>query len=154
MLADLAKKHENLAAVKYSTQSIRDLYDMATADTDLAFYVVDSGYEYASLFGDMGLISSFIAVDSARVWDFFKAGQAKDYPKLIKMARFIRELSDALVKNVDLTRIDSAYDKAFVRFANPAFPSRLYPPYEGMNDADFMAMSNAMKLVLNKYSEG
>jgi len=149
----LAEEIPNLVAAKCSSSNIMELYEMATANTDLTFYVVDLGYEYASMFGSVGLISSFICVDSAHLWEYFNAGQRQDFPVLIKMSRYIMELS-SVFNMVDGSLIDSAYDKAIDRVADGSFPSRLMPPYTGISEEDFESVSAAMRRVIAKYHEG
>ncbi|MCL1854327.1 MAG: dihydrodipicolinate synthase family protein [Clostridia bacterium] len=152
-LVALAEEIPNLAAAKCSTRNITELYEMATAETGLTFYVVDLGYEYASMFGSVGLISSFICLDSAHLWAYFNAGQRQDFPLLIQMSRYIVELLSAF-DTVDASLIDSAYDKAIGRVADGSFPSRLMPPYTGLSEEDFQTVAVAMRRVVAKYQEG
>ena len=51
-------------------------------------------------------------------------------------------------KNALLALADGAYDKLFVKYSIPEFPQRLYPPYEGVTDAQFAAFDRAVRQAL------
>ena len=149
----IGDENPNFVAVKYSCSDIYQLYNIATANSELSFYVVDNGYLCASMFGQVGLISSFICLDSNAVWDFFNAGQNGDFETLKKTARLLFELNKAYAC-VESDLIDAAFDKSSVSVFDPDFSYRLHPPYSGLSKDEFDQMAAVTKETLRKYKAG
>ena len=149
----IADENPNFVAVKYSTPNIFQIYDVAVANTELTFFIVDMGYEYASMFGKVGLISSYISIDSEAVWEYFNAGQRGDFQVLSKNGRYIMELNSAF-DAVEGDYIDAAYDKAIVSITDPDFSYRIRPPYSGLSKEEFDRVKALKKDTISKFNAG
>lgn len=146
----LAQHHPNLVAVKYSTVDVYEIEAIMNTECPLTFYFVDNGYTFGSMFGECGFLNSFASVDFDLSWKHFEAGRAKDYSTLLKMERYLFELTQAF-SDVPGDRIDAAYDKSIERVHLPELSQRLYPPYEGISDEDFILVKQKMLDAVKKY---
>lgn len=146
----LALNHPNLVAVKYSTMDLYEIEGIMNTDCPLAFYFVDNGYTFGSMFGECGFLNSFASVDFGLSWKHFEAGRTKDYKTLLKMESYLFALTRAFSEAPD-DRIDAAYDKSIERVNLPELSQRLYPPYEGISDEDFEKVKEKMLRTVEKY---
>lgn len=148
----IAREVPNLVGAKYSTPNMYEIHSLAQADCPMAFYLVDGGYGYGAMVGTFGLLNSFASVDLDLAWQWFYAGQNKDYAKLVDLTTMSMRLSDALgVVNRPL--MDSALDKTIERVADSRFSNKLYPPYEGLTEEEFAVVDQGMKQVLAEYRQ-
>jgi dihydrodipicolinate synthase/N-acetylneuraminate lyase len=146
----LAAAVPNLVAVKYSTSNMYEIYSIVSADCPLAFYMVDGGYTYGAMLGTCGFLNSFAAIDADLAWKYFYAGQNRDYPTLLDLDLYYKELNDCFLP-VTREVIDSAMDKTIERVANNQFSNTLYPPYQGLTEEEFALIDRGMKAVRTKY---
>lgn len=148
----IAKEVPNLVAAKYSTSNMYEIYTLAQAECPMSFYLVDSGYAFGSMIGEFGLLNSFASVDMDLAWQWFHAGQNKEYEKLVDLTTMYMRLSDALAI-VNRPIMDAALDKTIERVADHRFSNKLYPPYEGLREEEFAIVDRGMKQVLAEYQE-
>ncbi len=146
----LAREFPNLAGAKFSSSNIYEIYGIATADTPLSFFLVDCGYTYGAVNGEVGLLNSFASIDFELSWKYFEAGRRRDLAQLQLLGNYMFELSDCL-SCVEEDLIDAAFDKMIERVADPDFCNRPYPPYQGIGEADFVKIRDGMRAVVEKY---
>jgi dihydrodipicolinate synthase/N-acetylneuraminate lyase len=142
---ELADRHPNLVGTKNCTDSLSLVYNLIHEAPQLQHFLTEVGYLYGSLFGECGVLASFVTGWS-RLHELFEAGQNRDvarYPQLVGECRlFLKLLLEALGPH---DRIDGAYDKVFDRVHVPDFPLRLLPPYQSTSDAEFEQFVSSMR---------
>jgi dihydrodipicolinate synthase/N-acetylneuraminate lyase len=146
----LAREVPNLVAAKYSTGNMGEINNIVDADCPITFFLVDKGYTYGSMKGSCGLLNSFASVDLQLAWKYFYAGQNRDYATLLDLDSYYKELNDSF-NFISRDMIDSAFDKSIERMADPEFNNTLYPPYQGLTEAEFKIVDAKMKATLKKY---
>lgn len=149
---EIAPQVPNLVGAKYSTGNLGEIYELAKADCPVTFFLVDTGYAIGAMMGTFGFLNSFASLDLPLSWEFFKAGQEKDYEKLIMFFDLYNRIA-APLSAVGRPMIDAAYDKTIERVADPSFPNHLYPPYEGLTEEEYRFVDREMKKVLREYRE-
>jgi hypothetical protein len=132
----LAEAHPNLVATKNCGDSLAHLRSLIDDAPQLQHFLSESGYVYASLFGECGILASFI-MNWPRQIELWEAGRRRDAATLATIQREVNLLLRTLFEVVPDNRIDGAYDKMFEKMYDPEFPLRLLPPYEGATDAEF-----------------
>lgn len=147
---ELAREIPNLVAAKYSTMNLIEIRQIATVDCPITFYLVDNGYCYGAMMGSCGYLASFAEVDYPLSWRQFKAGQQRDYAKLVEMDRCLTELSGAFA-GVQGPKIDAALDKSITAATLPGMSHRLLPPYHGLTDAEFANAKAVITATVDKY---
>jgi dihydrodipicolinate synthase/N-acetylneuraminate lyase len=149
----LAEEVSNLVAVKYSTGNIGEISNILKADSPLTFYMVDTNYTFGSMKGTCGFLNSFASIDMDLAWEYFCAGQNRDYETLLHLDSFYKELNGCF-DIIDRELIDSAFDKTIERVADHSFRNTLYPPYKGLTEEEFKIIDGRMKIVVAKYKSG
>jgi VCBS repeat-containing protein len=146
----LASEIPNLAGVKHSTPNLYETYDVATADTPLAFYLVDSSYTFGAPLGEVGFLNSFASIDLDLSWKYFYAGQKGDLDTLFGLGKYFIELVKAF-DCVQGEKMDSALDKTIERVADGRFSNKLYPPYESLTETEFAQVNESVHKTAEKY---
>lgn len=146
----LEKEIPNLAGVKYSSSDIYEIYSIATAETSLAFYLVDNGYTYGAMNGEVGFLNSFASVNFNLSWKYFEAGQKKDFKTLNLLSNYFFELNKSF-SCVEGDLMDSAFDKTIERVADDSFNNTVYPPYECVKETEFQQIRESMQKTVKKY---
>lgn len=132
----LAEAHPNLVATKNCGDSLAHLRSLIDDAPQLQHFLSESGYVYASLFGECGILASFI-MNWPRQVELLEAGRRRDAATLALIQREVNVVLRTLFEVVPDNRIDGAYDKLFERMYDPEFPLRLLPPYQGASEAEF-----------------
>ncbi len=130
----LADAHPNFVAVKASTSDPAVVADLLAVSPRLRFYFTEMGYAIARRTHDVGLLISIASVNHRRAREFVSgddARRAADVADFEKMIASLKEIAGGRY------HIDGAFDKMFVRFADPDFPLALVPPYAGPTEEDF-----------------
>lgn len=132
----LAEEHANLVATKNCGDSMAHLQSLLEDAPQLQHFLSETGYAYASLYGECGLLASLI-MSWPKMHALLEAGKKRDLASLNTLQRecniVMRTLFEALPDN----RIDGAYDKLFEKMHDPEFPLRLLPPYVGFSDEEY-----------------
>lgn len=132
----LAEEHANLVATKNCGDSMAHLQSLLEDAPQLQHFLSETGYAYASLYGECGLLASLI-MSWPKMQALLEAGKQRDLAALNTLQRecniVMRTLFEALPDN----RIDGAYDKLFEKMHDPEFPLRLLPPYVGFSDEEY-----------------
>jgi len=136
--ARLADSHPNLVATKNCGDSLSHLRSLLEDAPQLQHFVSESGYVYASLFGECGILASFV-MNWPKLWALFEAGKRHDVDALVAIQREISIVTQTLFETVPDGRIDGSYDKLFEKLYDPEFPLQLLPPYVGSSDDEFQA---------------
>jgi dihydrodipicolinate synthase/N-acetylneuraminate lyase len=146
----LADEFKNLVAVKFITNSVNEVHQLAALDSPLQFFLLDGLYGYASMLGEFGLLISLLNVSYKVANQYFEAGTNKDFDTCLKIADGFFKGHKALMKNCPpgSGKMDGAWDKTFVTFGIPEFPQSLHPPYIGFTDAQVAAFQAEMKQIL------
>ena len=146
----LAQLVPNLVAAKYSTHNMPEIYTLAKTQCPITFYLVDGGYTFGAMVGQFGFLNSFYSINMKLAWEYFEAGQNRDYETLLHGDAFYRDASECF-SFIERPLIDSAYDKSIERVADPDFDNKLYPPYMGLTEDEFEKVNKTMREVIEKY---
>ena len=66
--------------------------------------------------------------------EYYNAALNKDQKTVSRIHSEFSVLYEILFKNVPAGKIDATYDKLFLKFSIPDFPTRLLPPYIGATE--------------------
>ena len=149
----LAAEHPNLVATKSGGHTVAAMLALIEGTPDLCHFVTELDYAAACLLGyPCGLLVSVSAVHPARSREFFDAGQRGDGDALRRLTRELNRIRAQIIAVVAQERghMDGAYDKLYAHLADPEFPLRLLPPYQGASPAAF----ETLKTWLSKESSG
>mgnify|MGYP000860388835 CR=1 FL=1 len=131
---ELASRHPNLVGTKNCTDSMSFVYDLLQESPQLQHFFSEVGYLYGSLFGECGVLASFVT-GWQRLHELFDIGKRRDvaqYPELMReLSLYIKLLKECVSAEIHM---DGAFDKLFDKVHVPEFPLRLLPPYEGTPD--------------------
>ncbi len=132
----LAEEIPNLVAVKFIAPSFEEIHTFATLDLPIRIYLLEYAYGYGSMVYDQfGYLASITNCSYKIMRAYYKAGVEKDWETIRKIHDDFPVVFDTLFANCPADKIDSSYDKLFLQFTIPEFPSRVLPPYVGCTDA-------------------
>jgi dihydrodipicolinate synthase/N-acetylneuraminate lyase len=134
----LADAHPNLVATKNCGDSLSHIRSLLDDAPQLQHFLSEAGYVYGSMFGECGILASFI-MNWPRLHALFEAGQRRDWATLALIQREIDVVIETLFETVPDGRIDGSYDKLFEKMYDPEMPLRLLPPYIGSSDEEYAA---------------
>jgi dihydrodipicolinate synthase/N-acetylneuraminate lyase len=140
----LAASHPNLVATKNSSDSLSFTAELLERAPDLQHFLNETGYLYARLSAECGLLASFVT-NWPRLRLLFDAGQRRDLEMIAQLQREIRVYSSLLGFLGDSVHIDGAYDKMFARINDLEFPLRLLPPYSFVSEDQFQQFAAALR---------
>ncbi|MFN7770762.1 MAG: dihydrodipicolinate synthase family protein [Planctomycetaceae bacterium] len=135
---ELARRHANLVATKNCGDSLSHIQSLIEDAPELTHFLSENGYVYGSLWGECGILVSFI-MNWPRLHELYEAGRRRDVARLVAIQREIRIVIQTLFETVPDNRIDGSYDKLFEKMYHSEFPLRLLPPYIGSSDEEFEA---------------
>lgn len=134
----LAEEHPNLVASKNCGDSMAHIQSLLEDSPQLQHFLSETGYAYGSMFGECGLLASFI-LSWPKMQALLEAGKRRDHATLAQIQRECNIVTRTLFETVPSNRIDGAYDKIFEKMHDPEIPLRLQPPYVGSSDDEFRA---------------
>jgi dihydrodipicolinate synthase/N-acetylneuraminate lyase len=140
----LAKEHPNLVATKNCGDSMTHIQSLLEDSPQLQHFLSEMGYVYGSLFGECGLLASFI-MSWPKMQALLEAGKRRDFPTLATLQRECNIVMRTLLETVPDNRIDGAYDKLFEKMYDPEYPLRLLPPYVGPSDDEYRAFVQLLR---------
>lgn len=132
----LAAEHPNLVATKNCGDSQSHLRSLIEDAPQLQHFLSEAGYVYGSLFGECGILVSFI-MNWPKIQALFEAGQRRDVAGMVSIQREVDVVMQTLFEAIPDNRIDGSYDKLFERMYEPDMPLRLLPPYLGSSDEEY-----------------
>ena len=132
----LADEHPNLVATKNCGDSQSHLRSLIEDAPQLQHFLSEAGYVYGSLFGECGILASFI-MNWPKQKALFEAGQRRDVATLVSIQREVDIVLQTLFETIPDNRIDGSYDKLFEKIYQPEMPLRLLPPYIGTSDEEY-----------------
>ncbi len=132
----LAETHPNLVASKNTGDSLSHIRSLLDDAPQLQHFLSEAGYIYGSLFGECGILASFVT-NWPKLQALFDAGKQQDIATLVSIQHEVNVVLKTLFEAVPDDRIDGAYDKLFVKMYNPNFPLRMLPPYVGSSDNEY-----------------
>lgn len=141
---ELARRHANLVATKNCGDSLSHIQSLIEDAPELTHFLSENGYVYGSLWGECGILVSFI-MNWPRLRELYEAGRRRDVDRLVAIQREIRVVIQTLFETVPDNRIDGSYDKLFEKMYHPEFPLRLLPPYIGSSDEEFHTFVNLLR---------
>ncbi len=134
----LAAAHPNLVASKNGTDQMARIRGLLTLAPQMRHFITETGYAYASLVDECGLLISMSSVNPEMGKAYFEAGQGRDVQTLLDMQGELMDLVADLLAQVDARmHMDGGYDKLYCKLHDPDFPLRLLPPYRSSSDAEF-----------------
>lgn len=134
----LAAVHSNLVATKNCGDSQSHLRSLMEDAPQLQHFLSEAGYVYGSLFGECGILASFI-MNWPKIKALWEAGRRHDVAAMVSIQREVDIVIQTLFETVPDSRIDGSYDKLFEKMYDPEFPLRLLPPYVGSSDDEYQA---------------
>jgi dihydrodipicolinate synthase/N-acetylneuraminate lyase len=134
----LADAHPNLVATKNCGDSLSHLRSLMEDAPQLQHFLSEAGYVYGSLFGECGILASFI-MNWPKLQALWEAGRRRDIEAMVSIQREVDIVIQTLFETVPDGRIDGSYDKLFEKMYDPEFPLRLLPPYVGSSDQEYQA---------------
>lgn len=140
----IAQANPNLVATKNCGDSLSHLRGLIEDAPELMHFLSESGYMYGSLFGECGILASFI-MNWPKLHALFDAGKRRDAQTMAKILREIDIVTETLFETIPGDRIDGSYDKLFEKMYDPKMPLRLLPPYIGSSDEEFRAFVRLLK---------
>jgi dihydrodipicolinate synthase/N-acetylneuraminate lyase len=140
----LAELHPNLVATKNCGDSLAHLRSLQLDATPLQHFLSEAGYVYGSLFGECGILASFI-MNWPKQQALFEAGQRQDVATLVAIQREVDIVIKTLFETIPSDRIDGSYDKLFEKMYVPEMPLRLQPPYLGSTDDEYHAFVKLLR---------
>lgn len=113
---------------------------------ELMHFMGEGNFPNGSMFGQVGLLSSFAEVAPHRSRELFEAGVKRDVATLFRLqAEFATFGADIFSVVSSGPHMDGAYDKMLVKLGLlPEFPLRLLSPYQGFTDEDYRAMRQVL----------
>lgn len=132
----LAAAHPNLVATKNCGDSLSHLRSLILDAPQLQHFLSEAGYVYGSMFGECGILASFI-MNWPKMRALWEAGRRRDVATMVAIQREVDLVIQTLWETVPGDRIDGSYDKLFEKMYDPEFPLRLLPPYVGSSDKEF-----------------
>jgi dihydrodipicolinate synthase/N-acetylneuraminate lyase len=132
----LAAEHPNLVATKNCGDSQSHLRSLIEDSPELQHFLSEAGYVYGSLFGECGILASFI-MNWPKLRALFDAGQRCDVATIVAIQREVDIVLQTLFEAIPDNRIDGSYDKLFEKMYEPDMPLRLQPPYIGSSDEEY-----------------
>lgn len=132
----LAEEHPNLVATKNCGDSQSHLRSLIEDAPQLQHFLSEADYVYGSLFGECGILVSFI-MNWPKIRALFEAGQRRDVATMVSIQREVDIVIQALDEAMPDDRIDGSYDKLFEKMYEPDMPLRLLPPYIGSSDEEY-----------------
>lgn len=140
----LADEHPNLVATKNCGDSQSHLRSLIEDAPQLQHFLSEAGYVYGSLFGECGILASFI-MNWPKQKALFEAGQHRDVATLVSIQREVDIVLRTLFETIPDNRIDGSYDKLFEKMYQPEMPLRLLPPYIGTSDEEYHSFVRLLK---------
>ena len=140
----LADEHPNLVATKNCGDSQSHLRSLIDDAPQLQHFLSEAGYVYGSLFGECGILASFI-MNWPKQKALFEAGQRRDVSTLVSIQREVDIVLRTLFETIPDNRIDGSYDKLFEKMYQPEMPLRLLPPYIGTSDEEYHSFVRLLK---------
>ena len=132
----LAAEHQNLVATKNCGDSQSHLRSLIVDAPELQHFLSEAGYVYGSLFGECGILASFI-MNWPKLRALYEAGQRRDVATMVAIQREVDIVLQTLFEAIPDNRIDGSYDKLFEKMYEPDMPLRLQPPYIGSSDEEY-----------------
>jgi len=132
----LAEAHPNLVATKNTGDSLSHIRSLLDNARQLQHFLSEAGYIYGSLFGECGILASFV-MNWQKLRDLFDAGKQRNAATLSSIQREVDVVVQTLCESIPDDRIDGAYDKLFAKMNDPAFPLGMLPPYIGSSDDEY-----------------
>jgi dihydrodipicolinate synthase/N-acetylneuraminate lyase len=140
----LAAAHPNLVATKNCGDSLAHIRSLIEDSPQLQHFLSEAGYVYGSLFGECGVLASFI-MNWPKLKALWEAGRRRDLDAMVSIQREVEIVFRTLFETVPEGRIDGSYDKLFAKMYDPEFPLRLLPPYVGSSDDEFQAFVRLLR---------
>lgn len=140
----LAEAHPNLVATKNCGDSLSHLRSLIEDAPQLQHFLSEAGYVYGSMFGECGILASFI-MNWPKLKALWDAGSRHDVATMVSINREVDVVIQTLFEAVPDSRIDGSYDKLFEKMYDPEFPLRLLPPYVGSSDDEFHAFVRLLR---------
>ena len=140
----LAQLHPNLVATKNCGDSLAHIRSLQVDASPLQHFLSEAGYVYGSLFGECGILASFI-MNWPKQRALFEAGQRHDIATMVAIQQEVDIVLKTLFEIIPGDRIDGSYDKLFEKMYVPEMPLRLQPPYLGSTDEEFQAFVNLLR---------
>lgn len=134
----LAEAHPNLVGTKNCGDSLAHIQSLIEDAPQLQHFLSENGYVYGSLFGECGILASFI-MNWPKLKALWEAGRRRDFATMVSIQREINIVIQTLFETVPDGRIDGSYDKLFEKMYDPEMPLRLLPPYIGSSDEEYRA---------------
>lgn len=96
------------------------------------------------MYETVSLLPSILCCNYDVALKYYEAGRNKDFETLKTIDSQIMRARAVLDQTLPVGAIDGAYDKCFDRIHNESLSQRLYPPYHGTSDEQYVAFKEQM----------
>jgi dihydrodipicolinate synthase/N-acetylneuraminate lyase len=130
----LAGRHSNLAAIKFSSSDAAVVRELVTGCGPLQCFLTEPAYVLARDYVDCGLL---VSLSGARVGlpARFAAARGDELRELGRLAFDIDDLLEQCFRETSPhAHMDGAYEKVLARAHGAKLPLRLLPPFEGATE--------------------
>ncbi len=136
----------NLVATKTTSGGLEGAEDLMRHSAELMHFMSEGNFPHGSMYGSVGLLSSYGELVPKMSFEFFEAGQRQDVETLFKMQHQFETLNTDLWEAAASTpHMDGAYDKMLTKLRMlPDFPLRLLSPYQSFTDDDYRAIKRVL----------
>jgi dihydrodipicolinate synthase/N-acetylneuraminate lyase len=138
----LADRHENLAAIKFTSSDADVVRELVAGAAPLQCYLTEDAFALAADEHECGLLTSVVHADFALA-RAFHAARGDRLRELLREAHRIDAALMAAIGDEDV-HMDGAYDKLIARLHDPGLPLRLLAPYASATDEHFEALRAAL----------
>jgi dihydrodipicolinate synthase/N-acetylneuraminate lyase len=130
----LARRHPNLAAIKFSSNDAAVVRELVTGCGPLQCFLTEPAYVLARGLADCGLL---VSLSGARL-NLPARFAAATGPELLRLGELAYQIDDVLEQCFRETspwaHMDGAYEKVLARAHGASLPLRLLPPFQGATE--------------------
>ena len=134
--ARLIAEVPNLVATKTTSGGLEGAEDLLRHSAELMHFMSEANFPHGSMYGSVGLLSSYGELVPKMSFEFFEAGQRRDVEPLFRMQHQFETL------NTDLWEAATSAPTKLRML--PDFPLRLLSPYQSFTDDDYRAIKRVL----------
>jgi dihydrodipicolinate synthase/N-acetylneuraminate lyase len=132
----------NLVATKTTSGGLAGAEELLRHAPELMHFMGEDNFPHGSMYGSVGLLSSYDGLAPRKSVELFEAGRRRDIEPLFRLQHEFQTFgTDLWAAPRRGPHMDGAYDKMIVKLGLlPEFPLRLLSPYQGFTEDDYRAI--------------
>ena len=147
-LITLAKKYNNLVAVKYTRLTDEDINIFKNNDTPLQLFLTENNFAKLSNHISCSLLLSIGNLDLNIAHEFFNYVKENNQEKVDYYCEKFNSLRSTMKAGLNGVYIDGAYDKLYVKYVLEQFPLKMLAPYNYVSEDLFKIFKKNTKRLL------